>query len=286
MGQRSLRLGVHLSIEGGLDKVIQRAESLGCNCFQIFLRNPRAFKAKVFPAADKQRFKRSLRKLGIGPVVVHSVYMQNLATSKPRLWKLSRNEFLRDIIEAKDLGAKFMVIHPGSFKGSTRLRGLGQVVKALDYVLKRSPRGIKVLLENTSGSGHWLGAEIEELEYMFSELKNCQNLGLCIDTCHSWCAGYNIRTARGLDDFIKKIEKYIGKEKIEVIHLNDTQDELGSRRDRHWHIGEGKIGLGGFRNIVNHKVLREKVFILETPKKDKDDDPKNLSKIRRIFRVS
>ncbi len=277
-----MKLGVHVSIAGGFGKALERTENLGCNTLQIFLRNPRAFKRSPFDRDDAALFLSKRREKNIAPLVVHEVYTRNLASSKKDFYYLTIKEFIRDIKDVTLLGAEYIVTHLGSFKGSTYQSGMKRVVSALKSILAETPSTTTILLENTSGSGQWLGAYWSELQYVFEHLKWPNNLGVCFDTCHAWAAGYDLQSSKGIDAVFTEIEKTISLRKIQVIHLNDTKDKLGSKKDRHAHIGEGKIGYAGFSRILNHPGFGDCAFILETPKDSEDDDRRNLEAVRSL----
>ena len=278
-----LRLGVQVSIAGRIYKAVERAAELGCNTMQIFSRNPRSFKRRLYLPEEIKEFRERRKKTKIYPLFIHTVYTLNLASSDSRFYRLSIRDFIRDLGEAQNLGAEFVVTHIGSFKRSSRQEGLSRVIRALEKILKKIPFSLKLLLENTSGSGHWLGADFKEIAYIIEELGRPENLGICLDTCHAFSAGYNLREERGLSQLISEIDYFIGLERLRLIHLNDSKDKLGSRRDRHFHIGEGQIGEEGFRRIINHPKLKNLPFILETPKNKEEDDFKNLEKVRRLY---
>jgi len=278
-----LRLGVQVSIAGKISKAVDRAAELGCNTMQIFSRNPRSFRRKPQDGEDIRDFRKRREEEKIYPLAIHAVYTQNLASSNKIFHRISIRDFIRDLGDAQNLGAELVVTHIGSFKRSTYQEGTRRVIKALDTILKRAPYGITLLLENTSGSGHWLGSRFSELAYIIDKLRGPKNLGICFDTCHAFSAGYNIRDEEGLSGLISEIESLIGMDRLKLIHLNDTKDKLGSHKDRHQDIGQGQIGLDGFRRIVNHPKLNKTPFILETPKKADEDDLRNLETVRSLY---
>ncbi len=279
-----LRLGVQVSISGRLSKAVERAKVLGCNTIQIFSRNPRSFKRVLRAEEEIEEFKKKRREARIYPLFIHTVYTLNLASSDTRFYRLSIRDFIRDLRDAQDLGAEFIVTHIGSFKRSSRQKGIKRVIRALENILGKMPSSLTLLLENTSGSGHWLGADFKEIAYIINSLGKPKKIGVCLDTCHAFSAGYNLREAKGLRELLREIDCYIGLDRLRLIHLNDSQDKLGSYKDRHFHIGEGYIGEEGFRRIINHTQLKNLPFILETPKKKEEDDFRNLEKVRRLYK--
>ncbi len=278
-----LRLGVHISIAGKIYKSFERAQKLGCNTMQIFARNPRQWRKKYLSSEDIAIFKTKKKESKIKPVIIHIPYILNLASHKESFHKVTIREFTKDLIEADKLEADYLVTHLGSYKNGAQKPGLLKIIKALNLILEEN-KGVKtqILLENTSGGGSWLGYELSHFKFLFERINLANRLGICLDTAHLWAAGYKINEKKGLSKLILEIEKEAGMDKIKLIHLNDTQVELGSRLDRHFHIGKGCIGEGGFRLILNQAGFKNLPFILETPKKNVADDRKNLKMARRL----
>ncbi len=257
---------------------------MGCNTMQIFARNPRQFRKGSLKKQDVKIFREKVNQAGIHPLIIHTPYTLNLAAQKEFLYRISIKEFIKDIKEAGQLGAQYIVIHAGSFKDDER-EGLERLVDAVKIVVRNTP-GIKteVLLENTAGEGSTLGYTLTQLGFVFRKLSRVKRAGLCLDTAHAWGAGYRINTNKGLNSFVKEMDKEFGIKRLKLIHLNDNPYEAGSRKDRHAHIGEGRIGRAGFKLIVNHPALRDVPFILETPKSKESDDIKNLSLIKEFYK--
>lgn len=280
-----LKLGVHVSIAGKIYKSIDRAVELGCNTMQIFSRNPRQWRKAGLSDEDAEIFKSKAKEANVDPVVIHIPYLINLATVNRSFFKITVKDFILDLFEADKLGAEYLVTHPGSYKGGTEKGGLSRVSQALNKILKET-KGVKtkILLENTAGSGHWLGYKFSHHRIILEGLNIPESVGICLDTAHAWAAGYKINEPRGLNALLDEIEKEIGLKRLKVIHLNDTQEDLGSLRDRHYDIGAGKIGRSGFDLIVNHPKLKEIPFILETPKDSQDEDRENLKVVRSLYR--
>jgi deoxyribonuclease IV len=276
-------LGVHVSAAGKIYKSIERAEALGCNTMQIFARNPRQWRRKSLSRQDIEIFRKKREKSKIGPVVVHVPYLLNLASGKESFHKITIREFSKDLAEADKLRVDYLVTHMGSYKKSTEKAGLLRIAEALNLILENT-KGSKtqVLVENTAGSGSWLGYKFSHFKFIFDKIKMQDHLGVCLDTAHAWAAGYQINKKKNLQELISEIDQEVGIDKLKVVHLNDTQVELGSRLDRHFHIGEGNIGKDGFRFILNHPKLKNLTFILETPKENEKDDLKNLEMVRRL----
>jgi len=251
---------------------------------QIFARNPRQIRRHSLKKEDIDIFRKKLNETKIHPLVIHTPYTLNLASHKNFLYRISIKDFTQDIEEAHQLGAQYIVIHTGSFPGD-ETEGLERIAKALRLILKNTANlSTEILLENTSGDGSSLGYIFSHHGLIFRKLRYNRRLGLCLDTAHAWCAGYRINNKDGLNSLLDQIDREIGIERLKVIHLNDTLDELGSRKDRHFHIGRGKIGEEGFKLVLSHPSLKYLPFILETPKTHEDDDMINLSTIRRIYK--
>ncbi len=279
-----LKLGVHVSIAGKIYKSVDRARQLDCNTMQIFSRNPRQWRKTALNFQDAATFKKKIREAKIDPVVVHIPYTLNLASAKRSFYKITIREFTADLIEADKLGADYLVTHMGSHKGGTEKGGLLRIANALRKVLAATPKvKTAVLLENTSGSGSWLGYNFSHQKFILEALDWTKRIGLCLDTAHAWAAGYKINSLKGLEALLEEIDREVRLERLKVIHLNDTNVELGSRLDRHFDIGKGKIGRKGFSLILNHPRLKDKPFILETPKEKEGDDVRNLEAVRALY---
>lgn len=279
-----LKLGCQVSIAGEIYDAVERAMHLGCNTMQIFARNPRQWRKSSLTEEDVKIFKEKVKAAGIKPVVVHIPYTLNLAATKESFHKITIREFTQDFLEADKLGVEYLVTHMGSYKGSTEERGLLKIVKALKKILAVT-KDVKtmLLLENTSGSGSWLGYKFSHHKFIFDKLNWPQNLGLCLDTAHCFAAGYSIDSQAGIDSLVAEIDEQVGIERLKVIHLNDTQERLGSLKDRHCDIGKGLIGRKGFRLILNHPAFRDLPLILETPKDSEEDDLRNIAAVKELY---
>jgi len=276
-------LGVHVSIEGKIYEAVQRAHQLGCNTMQIFSRNPQRWRDNFLESKDTEEFKKRLDKLKIRPLFIHIPYLINLASPNPRLYDASIEAYIEDILEARLLKADYIVTHMGSHKETSEQAGIKRLIGALNIILektKNSPVGI--MLENTSGSGSWLGYKFSHQKEIIQGLKHKERVSLCFDTAHAYLSGYDIATKDGLGNTLDEIDKLVGINFIKLIHLNDAKGALDSRHDRHEHIGKGSIGLEGMKRIINHPKLRNLPFILETPKKTEEDDIMNLNTVRKL----
>ncbi len=278
-------LGVHVSIADKIYNSIDRAKGLGCNTMQIFSRSPREFRNIPLKVEDIEEFRLRRKKTDIKPIFVHMPYLVNLASPDDKLYKTSIKLYIDSIKDADALGAEYIVTHMGSHKASGEEKGLKRLYDAINIILsKTKDLKVSLLLENTSGSGFSLGHKLEHQKIVIDQVEDKNRIGVCFDTCHAFVAGYNIATRNGLKETINQLQTFIGLDKLKLVHLNDARDNFGSLRDRHEHIGKGKIGLSGFRNIVNHPKLKNVPFVLEMPKKNELDDKNNLKIIRRLLK--
>jgi len=277
-----VKIGFHVSISGGFALSVQRAHELGCTCMQLFCRNPRGWTVKPLDKADIAEFKKLREQWDIGPVFVHTNYLINLASSKPDLFPKSIEQFVIDLERAEALGAEYLVTHLGSASGQEPAWMIDRVSTALNMAMKLHQPKAMVLLENTAGEKGDVGYTLEQVADVISRLKDSSMVGLCYDTCHGFAAGYDIRSKENVDALANKIDATIGLEKLKGMHLNDCLREFDSRVDRHWHIGEGKIGLEGFRHLLNHAAFTDVPKIMETPKETEEDDPKNMRVVRSL----
>ena len=280
-----MRVGVHISIAGGLGAAFERAKRLSCNTMQIFSRSPRGGPAPAFAAEDMAAFDRERRRAGIDPLAVHAPYIINLASPDAVVFRNSLRLYQEEYARCARLGAAFLVTHVGSHRGEGEEAGIRHVAEALTRTLDSAARrGVIILLENTAGSGQGLGYRFEHLAAMRALVERKEAVGICLDTAHLFAAGFPIHTAEGLDETLAQCDRVIGFEHVKLIHLNDSKSAFDSRVDRHWHIGGGHIGLEAMRRIVTHPRLRGLPFILETPKPTDADDPRNLAIVRGFAR--
>ncbi len=278
----ALRLGVHVSIEGGLLKALERAVALGCSTMQIFSRSPRGGPAPVLSEEMVQRFDAARRQADVDPLIVHAPYIMNLASPEAWTWKRSVVLATEEVARCRQIGASYLVMHVGSHRGSGEDAGIARVAEALKRVLEDAPDGVMILLENTAGSGQGLGYSFEQLAAMRHGVKRKRAVGVCLDTAHLFAAGFAIHTSEGLEEMFAQCDRVVGAEHVRAMHLNDSKAAFNSRVDRHWHIGEGHIGLEAMQRIVTHPRVSCLPLILETPKKSPEDDPRNLSTVRRL----
>ena len=279
-------LGAHISIAGGLHKAFSRGEDVGCTAIQIFTKNANRWQAKALQEQDIQAFKEAWKASGIQSVIAHDSYLINLGTPKNELWEKSQKALSDEVERCEQLGIPSLVMHPGSHVGSGEEEGLRRVAQAFDHIHQQCEGySTKILVETTAGQGTNLGHRFEHLAKIFELVQQPERLGVCFDTCHVFAAGYELRTEAGYIETIESFDTLIGLERLKVIHLNDSLKSLGARIDRHQGIGEGEIGLEGFRFLMNDPRLREIPMILETPKGENPtaSDRENLRRLRDLL---
>ncbi|MDA2913713.1 deoxyribonuclease IV [Acidobacteriia bacterium AH_259_A11_L15] len=282
-----VRIGIHTSIAGRLELAAERAQELGCDAFQIFSSNPRIWDPSGINAVEAEAFRRRRYTLGLAPLVIHDNYLINLASARPVVRFRSIQAFRAELERALALEADYLVMHPGSAVGLKRRQALSNVATGLRQAARGlclnglPDSGLQILLENTSGQGSALGADLEELGELLQAVPEL-NLGVCLDTAHLFAAGYELRGPGSVDATLAAVHAAVGLDRVKVIHTNDSKVACGSRVDRHQHIGKGKIGLRAFRQLLRHPTLAGKTFILETPLERKGDDRRNLRTVRRL----
>lgn len=281
-----MRLGAHESIAGGLHKAFDRAQSATCDALQVFVKSNRSWAVKPLTEDEIARFKARAEESGIRPVVAHTSYLLNLGTPDELLWEKSRNMLIAELERCEALDIPWLVLHPGSHVGSGEEAGITRVAEGLSEVHAATPGfRVRVLLETTAGQGSSLGHTFAQLARIIEMTPQGERLGVCLDTCHVFAAGYELRTAEGYAATMEAFKRIIGLERLKALHLNDSKGELGNRKDRHEHIGKGHIGLDGFRNVVNDPRLTGLPGFLETPKgEDLEEDRENLRVLRGLVR--
>ena len=278
--QNMPRVGFHAGIAGGLHNALLKARSLGADTVQIFSRNPRGWRARPLEAEEVEQFKRVRAETCIGPVAIHANYLINLAAADEGIRDKSVASFREEVERGIALGADFLVVHPGSARGACEedaIRTCAESIRAACEGLALG--GFRILIENTAGQGECIGHRFEHLR----EIKGlCEelNLGVCLDTAHAFTAGYDIRDEDGLEAALDSLDSNVGLRNVLAIHFNDSRAEYNSRVDRHWHIGQGHIGLGALRRVARHARLAHAAFLLETPSDETCDDACNLAALR------
>ena len=277
-----MRIGVHVSIAGKIYESVDRAQELGCETMQIFSRNPRNWSAPKIEQADADEFRKRRKAAGIFPVLVHIPYLINLASPDPKLYKRSIDAYVGDLNRGDLIGAEYFVTHLGSHVGTGEDAGIRRFSEAINIILKKTDPKTMILLENTSGSGSSIGHSFVHLKKIIAGIKKTKKIGVCLDTQHAYGAGYDLRSKKGLENMLAEFERLVGLDRLKALHLNDSKVPLGSRKDRHEHIGEGEIGMAAFKRIVTHPELRHLPFVMETPKNDPSDDIRNLKTVKSI----
>ena len=281
-----MKFGAHMSVSGGVYKALERGASVGCEVVQIFVKNNMQWLGRPHSPADIAQFKREEARLEFAAVFGHTGYLINLGAGPSANRDKSVQSLVQEITFAGALGLPFLVLHPGAHLGASETEGLRRIVAGLDEVVRATRDAkVRIALENTAGQGSCLGNQIEHLAAVYDGVKTPGRLGLCIDAAHLFAAGYDIRTGKGWDKTMRRIETLIGRREILAFHLNDSKTELGSRVDRHEDIGKGKIGLEGFRHIVNDARFKNSPGCLETPKSDDlHEDAANLAVLRSLVK--
>jgi deoxyribonuclease-4 len=271
-------LGFHLSIAGSLRGAVFLAQVLGCQALQIFVQNPRGWKWRSVGPKEIEDFVVARRLAGLGPLLVHLGYLPNLATADPALYDLSTTRLFRVLALARDLAADYLVVHPGH--GPLGEVSFQRVVRVLAQAVSHLPPPPLILLENTAGQGQELGWRFQHLDRIIT--LSGVPLGLCLDTAHAWGAGYNLGSPHGVARLLADIARGPGLEALKIIHLNDSRTPCNARRDRHWHLGQGAIGLGGLRYFLGHPWLKPEAAIMETPKQHQGHKWVNLLAARSL----
>lgn len=283
------RIGAHMSIAGGLPRSVDRAVAHGCETLQIFSKSSNQWRARALAASEVAEFRRRLAASGIGPAIAHASYLINLATPEPRLRARSIASFGEEIDRAEALGLLGVVIHPGACTTSTPEEGLEAIAAAIAHLLRARPRGrTMVLLEHTAGQGTSLGHTFEQLADLLRRLRWRARVGVCLDTCHLWAAGYDLASVEGYRDTFEQFDRLVGLERLKAFHLNDSKKPIGSRVDRHEHIGEGTLGLDAFRRLLHDPRFERVPMVLETPKSDEqgrrlhETDPMDIRNLQTL----
>ena len=283
-------LGSHLSIAGGYYKAVETAGRLGLSCVQIFTKNNNQWRAKVLTEEDVRRFRDALEETGVAKPCAHSSYLINLASPDDALWRKSLDSFVVELERAEALGLLGLVIHPGSYVSSTEEDGLQKIVTALDDALRKTAgMEVEVWLETTAGQGSNLGWRFEHLGGILRHVADSSRIGVCVDTCHIFAAGYPLRKPADYQATMAELDALLGLQNVKAFHLNDSKRELGSRVDRHEHIGDGCLGREPFRHLLNDPRFTDVPMYMETPKGTREKDGKewdtvNLAKLRRMIR--
>jgi len=274
----AMKFGFHVSIAESIDKAVDRALELGCDTFQIFTRNPRSWKYRDFREGEAESFREKRAEAGLEPVYGHMPYILNLASPEKGIYSRSVASLKTGLTRCETLGIPMLVTHIGSHLGKGSEKGVGRVVGALDAALGDDDSGVGVLLETGPGTRNSVGSNFEEMGLII-ERAETDRVYVCLDTCHVFVAGYDMRTPEGLGYIIDNFEEKIGLERLKLVHLNDSKGGHGSGNDHHEHIGLGEIGLEGFRLVVNSR-LGKAPMIMETPIDERRGNPGNMEVAR------
>lgn len=290
-----MRLGAHISAAGGLYKAFQRADETGCDSMLVFTKSNRQWKAKAITEKDVKQYKTAAEKYShIYPVAVHASYLINIGSSDEDLWEKSYQSLRDEVERAAAFDIPYLTFHPGAYVDADEDTGLAHIARGLRRLLQETadsaPNTI-VCLETMAGTGTTLGYKFEHLARLIADAGGHERLGVCFDTCHVFAAGYDIRTPAAYRDTIDEFDRIIGLDRLKCFHFNDSKYDLGERKDRHEHIGDGFIGADGFANFVNDARWAEHPAHLETPKEEDDDegntvemDPVNLARLRELIK--
>ncbi len=278
-----MQIGCHVSISGSIDKAVDNATERDCTAFQIFTRSPRSWHAKDLVDADVKNYKEKLDQSEIDrfATVAHMPYLPNLATPNQDAYKKSVNTLIKEVERCGKLGIPYLVTHLGSHLGTGEENGIKRIVKGLEKAAT-TKNDVTILLENTAGQKNSVGSDFTQLGSIFSKLKPAKRFGVCFDTCHTFVAGYDLRTEKDVKETFEKFDDSVGLEHLKILHLNDSKGELGSNLDRHYHIGLGGIGEKGMSAVIKLMNKKKIPIILETPIDNTRDDFTNIKKAKEL----
>jgi len=279
------RIGVHVGTAGGVWTAVERAAAAGANTFQIFSASPRMWKASPVKAADAEKMRELRAKHDVGPVAVHASYLINMCSQTESVRANSTVAFRGEVERALALGAEYLVLHPGSWKGLTREEGLRLAAESIEKAIDGVPwqgKNFRILIENTAGAEFSLGGKLEQVAELVETLKPCAPVGVCLDTCHVHVAGYDIVSADGYVETMLLVRDTVGFDAVKVWHCNDAKAAMGSKLDRHEHIGEGTIGAEAFRRLLHDERFAHAAFIAETPVDAPGDEARNVGVLRTL----
>jgi deoxyribonuclease-4 len=277
------RIGAHVSTSGGVWTAVERAVAAGANTCQIFSSSPRTWKAGAVRAEDVERLQAARAEFDVNPLAIHASFLINLCSQTESIRDSSIAAFRAEVQTALALGAEFLVLHPGSWKGVTREEGLRLAAQGVERAVDGLPwqsANFKVLIENMPGAEFSLGASLEQVAEMVDKLRACAPVDVCLDTCHLHVAGYDLVSAEGYEETMRLVGATVGFDSVRVWHCNDAKAPLGSRLDRHEHIGEGTIGSEAFRRLLHDARFAQAAFIAETPADEEGDNFRNVMALR------
>jgi deoxyribonuclease IV len=276
-------LGAHMSIAGGYHNAVHEAHRCGCDVVQLFTKNNTQWRAKPIGEAEVGQFAASLREHKIAHPISHASYLINLASPDSGLRQKSIEGMIVELTRADQLGIPHVIVHPGAHTTASAEEGMELVSQSINDIHRCLPKGrADITLEITAGQGSCLGWRLEQLAAIVGQTRQPEKIGVCVDTCHAFAAGYDIRDRKCYLAFWRQFDELLGLDRLKAIHLNDSKRELGSRVDRHEHIGRGQIGPEGFRHFLRDKRLRHVPMYLETPKGDHDGEPWDVTNLRTL----
>jgi deoxyribonuclease-4 len=278
-----MRFGFHISIAGGFSKVVERAKVRGCETIQFFSRNPRGWRYDPLNKKEVEDFRSSVKSSDLFPIFLHLPYLPNIASRESKFYDRSIDSIVEDLKRAEEVGAQYLIIHIGHRLESSEDQAVDAVSQGMDQAFERVKNAVILLLENTAGQGTEIGYNFEQLRRIIDGVHEKERVGICLDTAHSFEAGYDLSGKDGIERTLESFDRTIGLKRLHLLHLNDSKTPLGSRKDRHWHIGEGYVGREGFRSLINHPLLKGLPGIMETPRKDTVEDLKNMKVIRSLI---
>jgi deoxyribonuclease-4 len=279
------RIGIHLGTTGGASNAVERAAEIGANTFQIFSSSPRMWRAPKIDPKQAARMKELRAKLDVGPLVIHTSYLVNVCSQTDEIREKSVVAFRGEIERALALGAEYLVLHPGSWKGLTRDEGLKLAADSITRAIDGLPwqgTPFHILIENTAGAEFSLGGSFEQVAELVERLKATAPVGVCLDTCHTHVAGYDLVSPEGYEQTIAQAAATVGLDSVRVWHMNDAKAARGSKLDRHEEIGKGTMGLEPFRRLLNDKRFAHAAFIAETPVEDPGDEERNVTALKNL----
>jgi deoxyribonuclease IV len=276
-----LRIGFHVSIHGSIDMAVDRATELGCNTFQVFTRNPRQWNSTELAPETAKAFADKVKNQDMEPVFAHMPYLPNLASPRDEVYKKSVKTLESELERCRQLQIPYLVTHLGSHLGAGMQTGFTRLIDGINQAFKFSGGDVTLLLENTAGTRNSMGSTMEDIQHIIERVSHSERVGICFDTSHAFAAGYDLRTEETVKATVRKIDETVGFDRLKLVHLNDSKGDLNSHIDRHEHIGLGKIGDEGFRNILASR-LGAVPLIMETPRDSRRSDIGNLEKVKEL----
>jgi deoxyribonuclease-4 len=281
------RIGVHLGTAGGASNAVERAREIGANTFQFFSSSPRMWRAPKLDPKQAERMRELRATLDVGPLVIHTSYLVNVCSQSDEIREKSVDAFRGEIERALVFGAEYLVLHPGSWKGLTREEGLNRAADSITRAIDGLPwqgTGFHILIENTAGAEFSLGGSFEQVAELVERLKPSAPMGVCLDTCHTWVAGYDLVSPEGYEQTVAQAAATVGLDAVRIWHMNDAKAARGSKLDRHEQIGKGTMGLEPFRRLLNDERFAHAAFIAETPVDEPGDEERNVKMLKSLVK--